>query len=141
MKTKTKIILFVALIITGFYFLTNRIMHDSGNTGFSNNSSENKLVSGGAKALYNAEIEFQKTRNPETDQVPANIRAHELAFALTIPANEQSDRKQNWIHRGPVNMGGRMLCLAFDVGDENHMLAGSASGGMWQTMNQGDSWL
>ncbi|MFK5855160.1 MAG: T9SS type A sorting domain-containing protein [Bacteroidota bacterium] len=92
------------------------------------------------KALYNAEIEFMKTRNPETNQVPANIRAHELAFALTLPANEQSGRNQNWIHRGPVNMGGRMLCLAFDVEDENHMLAGSASGGMWQSQNQGDSW-
>ena len=140
MKTKTRIILFVALIITSLYFLTNQIMRDSGNTGFSNNPPENTLVSGGAKALYNAEVEFMKTRNPETNQVPANIRAHELAFALTLPANENSDRNQNWIHRGPINMGGRMLCVAFDVEDENHMLAGSASGGMWQSMNQGDSW-
>ncbi len=93
-----------------------------------------------AKALYNVEIEFMKTRNPETDQVPANIRAHELAFASYLPTNNQTDRNQNWIHRGPVNMGGRMLCVAFDVEDENHMLAGSASGGMWQSMNQGDTW-
>ena len=92
------------------------------------------------KALYNAEIEYQKTRNPETNQVPSNIRAHELAFALTLPANEQNDRNQNWNHRGPINMGGRMLCVAFDIEDETHMLAGSASGGMWQSMNQGGSW-
>ncbi len=93
-----------------------------------------------AKALYNAEIEFMKTRNPETDQIPANIRAHELAFALGLHENNQTDRNQNWIHRGPVNMGGRMRCVAFDTEDENHMLAGSASGGMWQSLDRGLSW-
>ncbi|NQU35636.1 MAG: T9SS type A sorting domain-containing protein [Bacteroidetes bacterium] len=92
------------------------------------------------KALYNAEVEYMKTRNPETGQVPACIRANELDFASILPVNERTERNQNWVHRGPVNMGGRMLCVAFDVEDENHMLAGSASGGMWQSMNQGDSW-
>ncbi|RLD45176.1 MAG: hypothetical protein DRI89_01820 [Bacteroidetes bacterium] len=140
MKTKSLIIFFVALLITSFYFLTNQIVFDSGSTGFSNNLPENTLVSGGAKALYNAEIEFMKTRNPETDKVPTNIGAKELAFAQTLPARNPTNRNQNWIHRGPINMGGRMLCLAFDVEDENHMLAGSASGGMWQSVNRGDTW-
>lgn len=93
-----------------------------------------------SKALYNARIEFLKTRNPELDIVPAGIRASELRLAATLPKNENTGRGQNWIHRGPVNMGGRMLCVAFDVLDENHILAGSASGGMWQSLDQGDSW-
>jgi len=140
MKIKNLLFILVALIITSIYFFTNLIICDSSNAGFSNNPPENELVSGGAKALHNAEIEFLKTRNPETNQLPANNRANELAFARTLPDNNSTDRNQNWIHRGPVNMGGRMLCVAFDVENENHMLAGSASGGMWQSMNQGDSW-
>ena len=139
MKTITRII-FVGLTITSIYFLTNLLLRNSRNTDLSNTSSENSLISEGAKALYNAEIEFQKTRDPETGRVPKNIKVRELAYASTLPVNTQMERGQNWIHRGPVNMGGRMLCVAFDVEDENHMLAGSASGGMWQSMNQGDSW-
>ena len=135
---KTLTITLTTVIIIGLVFFLNQENSKQLNT--TKPQVVKKQFKHAQKALYNAEIEFQKTRNPETDRVPANIRAHELAFALTLPANEQSDRNQNWIHRGPVNMGGRMLCVAFDVEDENHMLAGSASGGMWQSMNQGGTW-
>lgn len=33
-----------------------------------------------------------------------------------------------------------MLCIAVDTDDENHLLAGSASGGMWHSTDGGQSW-
>jgi hypothetical protein len=42
-----------------------------------------------------------------------------------------------WESLGPINIGGRTLCLAFHPTDENIMFAGSASGGLWKTTTQG----
>jgi photosystem II stability/assembly factor-like uncharacterized protein len=46
----------------------------------------------------------------------------------------------NWQSYGPVNFGGRMLCHAFDPYNNQIILAGSASGGLWKTTNGGNSW-
>jgi photosystem II stability/assembly factor-like uncharacterized protein len=100
----------------------------------------NKEFQHAAKALYSAEVEFMKSRDPESGQLPDNIRSCELAFASALPVGEREGRGQEWIHRGPINVGGRMLCIAFDVEDESHMLAGSASGGMWRSMDLGETW-
>jgi len=94
----------------------------------------------GEMALYNAQYEFEKTRNPLTNEIPDNIKANELAFASTIPKRDASGRSQFWESRGPAFVGGRMLCIAFDMEDENIILAGSASGGMWRTRDAGNIW-
>lgn len=86
-----------------------------------------------------AEYQFQKLRDPKTDRIPPNIRSCELAFASRLPVAAIS-REQAWTWRGPNNIGGRMLCIAVDIDDENHLLAGSASGGMWQSTDAGQSW-
>ena len=46
----------------------------------------------------------------------------------------------NWIKEGPFNVGGRTRALAIDITDENILLAGGASGGIWRSTNQGQSW-
>ncbi len=61
-------------------------------------------------------------------------------FNLLMILDKKSDRNQSWTHRGPFNVGGRMLCGAYDIADETHMLAGRASGCMWQSHNSGGSW-
>ncbi|MBP6977334.1 MAG: T9SS type A sorting domain-containing protein [Lentimicrobiaceae bacterium] len=86
-----------------------------------------------------AEYQFQKLRDPATDRIPPNIRSRELSFASRLPVATMS-REQNWTLRGPTNIGGRMLCIAIDIDDESHLLAGSASGGMWQSTDAGQSW-
>ncbi|HNS47366.1 MAG TPA: hypothetical protein PKH94_09020, partial [Bacteroidales bacterium] len=86
-----------------------------------------------------AEYQFQKLRDPATDRIPPNIRSRELSFASRLPVAATS-REQDWIWRGPNNIGGRMLCIALDVDDESHLLAGSASGGMWHSTDAGQSW-
>jgi hypothetical protein len=42
--------------------------------------------------------------------------------------------------RGPVNIGGRTKALAIDVHDENVILAGGVSSGMWKSADGGKTW-
>jgi len=44
---------------------------------------------------------------------------------------------QIWESIGPMNFGGRTLCLAFNPFDYNTMYAGSASGGLWRSYTGG----
>lgn len=77
--------------------------------------------------------------DPSTGEVPINIRKKEMAFAKTLPKSTIMN-KANWIHRGPYNVGGRTRALAMDILDENIILAGGASGGMFRSVDAGQSW-
>ncbi|WP_051359714.1 T9SS type A sorting domain-containing protein [Adhaeribacter aquaticus] len=98
-----------------------------------------------------AKWEFKRLRNPYTDEIPVDIRQRELSFSATIPIAEvvsmnQFGRNarafvQNWDHRGPYNIGGRTRALAIDISNENIILAGGVSGGMWRSTDNGQSWV
>jgi hypothetical protein len=86
-----------------------------------------------------ADYQFMKLRDPATGQIPIGIRAREFSFVSRMPIQpEGMGQKWNW--RGPANIGGRMLCIAIDIDNENHLLAGSASGGMWESTDRGRNW-
>ena len=90
-----------------------------------------------------AEWEHARLANPETGTIPANMRAKELAFARKITnqyAAKAPGVDYNWSWLGPRNVGGRTRALALDVMDENIMLAGGVSGGLWRTIDGGQSW-
>jgi hypothetical protein len=88
---------------------------------------------------YLADLQYMKLRNPLTGKIPAGIRGKELEYASRLPVKE-ANRSQDWSWRGPANIGGRMLCVAVDIDNENHLLSGSASGGMWQSHDKGLIW-
>lgn len=97
--------------------------------------------SGGEELVfYPALYEFMKTRDPETDRIPASIRGKELSFAAGIPRKPGMTKSQNWVSNGPANFSGRLLSVAMDIEDENVMLAAAASGGIWRTENAGGTW-
>ena len=77
--------------------------------------------------------------DPLTGEIPNDIRKKELIFAKTLPKSV-SVSKSNWKHRGPYNVGGRTRALALDIQDENILLAGGASGGMFRSIDAGLSW-
>lgn len=85
------------------------------------------------------EWQQERLKDPATGEIPENIRAKELAFAAKLP--RESSRLLNWTSRGPFNKGGRTRALAFDVQDENIMLAGGVTGGVWRTTDLGESWV
>ena len=86
-------------------------------------------------------VVWEKIRlmDPSTGEIPNNIRKKEMMFAQTLPKSS-SFAKSNWIHRGPYNVGGRTRALAMDILDENILFAGGASGGMFRSINGGQSW-
>lgn len=96
-------------------------------------------------------FEYMRLRNPKTGKIPANIREKELIFSATIPVAEviafssASPKARmevlSWKNRGPYNIGGRTRALALDVNNENIILAGGVSGGMWRSTNGGAAWV
>ncbi len=77
--------------------------------------------------------------DPNTGEIPNNIREKEMMFAKKLP-KATSMNKANWVHRGPYNVGGRTRALAMDILDENTLFAGGASGGMFRSTDGGKSW-
>jgi hypothetical protein len=105
-------------------------------------------------------FEFNRLKNPKTGKIPENIKKLELEYVLSERSKLQladeggffnfrnglnfktanGDQSSPWVNRGPFNVGGRTRALAIDLDDENIILAGGVSGGMWRTTNQGTTW-
>ncbi|HET6993087.1 MAG TPA: hypothetical protein VFJ43_17265, partial [Bacteroidia bacterium] len=91
--------------------------------------------------------EFRRLAGPD-GTIPAHMREKELAFAATLPSNvslrgnsnERSASQSVWSPRGPWNVGGRTRSFGIDVLNENHFIAGTPSGGIWQSTDAGTSW-
>jgi hypothetical protein len=79
-----------------------------------------------------------RNRDPETGMVPEGIFERSVNFANHLP--RVADRDYNWISKGPYNIGGRTRAFAVDVLNSNHLIAGSVTGGMWNSLNGGESW-
>lgn len=80
-----------------------------------------------------------RLQDPATGTIPRNMRKKEMIFAKTLPQSKAMS-KASWKLRGPYNVGGRTRALAFDVLDENTLLAGGATGGMFRSTDGGASW-
>lgn len=90
------------------------------------------------------QYEIQRLSDPATGKIPMDMRLKELAFAQTLPkAKSNSEialRGTPWNHRGPYNIGGRTRALGIDIANENRIIAGSVSGGMWLSEDGGKNW-
>lgn len=78
--------------------------------------------------------------NPDIGKIPVGMRAKELAFAETLPKDTENAFAADWTQMGPINVGGRTRAAQLDVADENTMVVGGVSGGVWKTTNNGSSW-
>lgn len=99
-------------------------------------------------------IEYERSMlvNPKTGKIPDGIHQKNLEFIYSPKSHLQprfhaSSRAgaravgTQWEQRGPYNVGGRTRALAIDKMDENIILAGGISGGMWRSSNGGASWI
>ena len=88
--------------------------------------------------------EIKRLADPATGKIPANIRQLELAFAATLPkAEDWGINRSNpavFINRGPYNVGGKTGAFGMDVTNENRLLAGTHSGGMFLSTDAGATW-
>jgi hypothetical protein len=99
--------------------------------------------------------QFMKLRNPQTGQIPDRINQLELEFASRLPVRSDHLRllkaggggsaevqlSNTWQLRGPYNVGGRTRALGIDVSNENVIISGGVSGGMWRSTDSGQSWM
>lgn len=88
--------------------------------------------------------ELMRLADPLTGIIPYGIRKLELAYAATLPNDGNPGPNAhvvaNWNQRGPWNVGGRTRSFAIDKTNENIILAGSTSGGIWRSTDQGTTW-
>ena len=82
---------------------------------------------------------LERLKDPATGEIPPNIRRKELEFAKKLPKDNML-RSLDWLARGPYNIGGRTRAFAADILDENHLVAGATTGGVWNSYNGGQSW-
>lgn len=54
---------------------------------------------------------------------------------------QQKSADGEWIQSGPVNIGGRINCIAVHPFDDDIILTGTAGGGIFKTTDGGDNWL
>ncbi|UXX80438.1 flagellar basal body rod modification protein [Reichenbachiella carrageenanivorans] len=99
----------------------------------------------GTKENPQARFEYERRQlvDPHTNTIPAGIHQKELSFARKIQQRQAqlgTENQQTWTLAGPSNVGGRTRGLVIDVRDENIILAGGVSGGMWRTTNGGLNW-
>jgi len=93
-----------------------------------------------------AEWEFNRLKNPKTGQIPEGIKGKEQMFLKKLKAKQAAKTTKSavedleWVPRGPFNISGRTRAFAMDVRDENVLFAGSPSGGLWRSENQGTTW-
>jgi hypothetical protein len=97
------------------------------------------------------EEEYQMLADPKTGEIPRGIHLKELAFAEKINRrdplqvamsanNGDASEASGFVSRGPFNIGGRTRGLALDVANENIIIAGGVSGGIWRSANGGTTW-
>lgn len=90
--------------------------------------------------------EINLLKDPATGTIPYGIRERELAFAKKMEQRFGKSRASSgrivsdWQARGPYNVGGRTRALAIDLDNENVILAGGVSGGMWRSEDGGLTW-
>ncbi len=99
------------------------------------------------------DFEFQRLKSPKTNNIPSGIREAELEFSSKIVVGDDSKQSMAtaqksskatsysyWKNRGPYNVGGRTRALAIDYTNENIILAGGVSGGLWRSSDSGATW-
>jgi hypothetical protein len=122
-----------------FAFSVFASCNTSDNTEKQTKNKTNQVVYPSDNPAERLVYENRRFKNPITGRVPNDMRRKEMMFAKTLPVSTKLT-KANWIHRGPYNVGGRTRAIAFDVQDENIILAGGTSGGMFRSTDGGQSW-
>ncbi|MCZ2355256.1 MAG: T9SS type A sorting domain-containing protein [Bacteroidia bacterium] len=139
--TNRALLLFYVVIISGFYSGLV-VWSTSDNLANKPTKREYSYSSGGlSENLGERHLQIWKQlRDPKTGTIPRNIRSLELRFAQTLPKRDNKVADFVWQSRGPWNVGGRTRALAMDVTNENTLIAGGVSGGIWKSIDAGQSW-
>ncbi len=98
-----------------------------------------KTMRGGGWKPYNRLKWFYETRMPNGEEIPPRAR-WEAAKRMRLKW-PRSATEPSWSSLGPANIAGRILAIEFHPMDPHTVLAGSASGGLWKSADDGVSWM
>ncbi|WP_088324589.1 T9SS type A sorting domain-containing protein [Polaribacter tangerinus] len=88
--------------------------------------------------------DFNMQKNPLTGKIPKEEKLKEFENALLEKQSTYASRTNtnNYISRGPSNLGGRTRALQVDISDASGktMLAGGVSSGVFRTTDGGQNW-
>lgn len=150
MKSKftISILLLIAVTAIAYYNYSPSILQKEKPT----QSVEELFAAGLANSLPNrpnakAEWELNRLKSPISGDIPRNMKSREQAFLKQLKSTQAAKTTQKssvedleWVARGPFNISGRTRAFAMDVLDENILFAGSPSGGLWRSTDQGLTW-
>ena len=130
----------ILFLLTGLYFLLISLLMI-----FQNNLRVKTIRPTNSEGLESPASrlswEFNRLKDPATNKIPEGIFIKELEFASGLPNDsEELKRSSVWNSRGPWHVGGRTRSLAIDIADENTIMAGAVSGGIWRSVNGGSNW-
>ncbi|MBA2407940.1 MAG: hypothetical protein H0V65_08120, partial [Chitinophagales bacterium] len=79
--------------------------------------------------------------------VRSNQQTGKFDVSAILAAEKQADEMSStrnlgiqWEEMGPDNIGGRTRAVLYDRNNEGVIFAGGVSGGLWKSVNGGDSW-
>lgn len=95
------------------------------------------------------EYDYTRTIDPAIGTLPDNIYARERVFVGGLATQDPfalkgSDNKPlatDWQYVGPKGQPGRMQAIVIDIDNRKNMLAGAATGGLWRSIDGGESWV
>ncbi len=133
MKYKLYLVLICFLSVAGYFLLRNLPL-----------GPEPKDAENNEESIKKHQWEHAMLADPATGEIPAGIRYMELDFLreyqLQSSYSYKTTRGATWNMRGPWNVGGRTRAFCIDAANENHILAGAVSGGIWQSWDAGTTW-
>ena len=142
MKTLGRLLSLLCILV--FALWIGNPFSESESPSFSNDKGLASEASEGTRDNPYARLEYEwlRLRNPATKQIPKGIAHKELAFARQLAQQTTGQPvSADWAARGPYNFGGRTRALAYDVTNENNILAGGVTSGMYQSTDGGQSWV
>ncbi len=90
---------------------------------------------------------LQSTYENKNVVMPIDFKQKQKQFLNTLPnapeglfTKGSKVTSQTWMHAGPDNVGGRTRAIAFDRTNSKILIAGSVSGGIWRSVDGGNSW-
>lgn len=143
-KPVLAITLFVMAIGTIGFYLIHQSTSAKKNltTAFQAQSEEDEKEEGGAKRrLY----EWKMLHDPATGEIPRDAQRRDAALLSTVKARQSKAGFRQTINNtytavGPSQNGGRTRTVAYDMRNNNVMLAAGVTGGIYRSTDGGGSW-
>lgn len=104
-------------------------------------SLNNAVVKSGPGEHPGWQAQYLEMKGDENGEIPKGLiwKWHQ-ADLENQKLNKSVGNLENVSELGPFNVGGRTRALLIDQADENHIVAGGISGGIWNSYNGGVTW-